>query len=63
LFSAAANTVDEDVVTYKRRVLLLPDGGTLSIDISPPELADDDLDGKIPTVVCLHGLTGGSHEA
>lgn len=62
IYSAAADTVDEDVVHYKRRVLIMPDGGTLSIDISPPELAEND-DGKIPTVICMHGLTGGSHEA
>ncbi|EPQ32056.1 uncharacterized protein PFL1_00254 [Pseudozyma flocculosa PF-1] len=53
-----------DPVTYKRRVFLTPDGGTVSIDISPPELADADPNAEAtPTVVACHGLTGGSHES
>ena len=62
IYSARVDTFKEDAVAYKRRVLLLPDGGTLSLDITPPELAEDDLQGNVPTVVCLHGLTGGSGE-
>ncbi|KDN44239.1 hypothetical protein K437DRAFT_290979 [Tilletiaria anomala UBC 951] len=62
IYSARANTVLQEKVRYKRRVLLVPDGGTLSLDISPPELAQDDPTGNTETLVILHGLTGGSGE-
>ncbi len=62
IYSALVDTTLEDKVLYKRRVLLLPDGGTLSLDFSPPELAEEDHESTVPTVVCLHGLTGGSGE-
>lgn len=39
----------------------MPDGGQVSIDWAPP-LAEKPLD-NTPTLVLLHGLTGGSHES
>lgn len=62
IYSAFADTVQVDVVHFKRHVLLLPDGGTLACDVSPPEF-DEEGDGKRNTVVINHGLTGGSHES
>ncbi|RKO84703.1 Alpha/Beta hydrolase protein [Blyttiomyces helicus] len=50
----------KELVDYERETLPLPDGGTISLDWCPspptPETA------HIPTVILLHGLTGGSHE-
>lgn len=65
IYSAFANTVEVDVVHYKRHVLLLPDGGTIAVDVSPPEWDEDSSDEgqKRKTVVLNHGLTGGSHES
>ena len=39
----------------------MPDGGQVSIDWAPT-LAEKPLD-NTPTLVVLHGLTGGSHES
>lgn len=39
----------------------MPDGGQVSIDWAPT-LAEKPLD-NTPTLVLLHGLTGGSHES
>ncbi|KIS69462.1 uncharacterized protein UMAG_02793 [Mycosarcoma maydis] len=72
IYSAVANFSQIDAVEYQRRVFLTPDGGTIGLDISPPSLAPSEQDLKtqahpaadgLPTVVCLHGLTGGSHES
>lgn len=41
--------------------LEVPDGGTICIDITPP-LYDEPPDNR-PILVCMHGLTGGSHES
>ncbi|CDS06696.1 hypothetical protein LRAMOSA09223 [Lichtheimia ramosa] len=48
-------------VCYEREMLSMPDGGQVSIDWAPP-LAEKPLD-NTPTLVLLHGLTGGSHES
>ncbi|UZJ53492.1 hypothetical protein CBS101457_002812 [Exobasidium rhododendri] len=61
IYSAGVNTVEEDVVHYKRRVLLLPDGGIISLDIAE-EQGNEGKDG-VGTVVICHGLTGGSQES
>ncbi|KAG0378661.1 hypothetical protein BGX24_003186 [Mortierella sp. AD032] len=48
-------------IPYERELLSTPDGGTVSIDWAPSVKtmpADD-----TPTLVLLHGLTGGSHES
>lgn len=72
IYSAVGNFSHIDAVEYKRRVFVTPDGGTVGLDISPPSLADSEEQLKaqqhpaadgLPTVVCLHGLTGGSHES
>lgn len=42
-------------------MLSLPDGGQVSLDWTPP-LAQKPFD-DTPTLVVLHGLTGGSHES
>ncbi|SPO27355.1 related to putative acyltransferase [Ustilago trichophora] len=72
IYSAVGNFKQIDAVEYKRRVFMTPDGGTVGLDISPPALADSEEQLKaqnhpagdgLPTVVCLHGLTGGSHES
>jgi predicted alpha/beta-fold hydrolase len=39
----------------------MPDGGQVSLDWTPP-LAQKPID-NTPTLVLLHGLTGGSHES
>ncbi|PWY97742.1 alpha/beta-hydrolase [Testicularia cyperi] len=72
IYSSVGNFSQIDAVEYKRRVFLTPDGGTVGLDISPPSLAASEEELKsasdpagdgLPTVVCLHGLTGGSHES
>lgn len=37
-----------------------PDGGQVAIDWTLPRIPDEQ---KVPTLVVLHGLTGGSHES
>lgn len=53
-----------DQVIYERTVLRLPDGGTLSLDITPPPStpAARALAPDAPVIVVQHGLTGGSYE-
>ncbi|KAG0198652.1 hypothetical protein BGX28_007904 [Mortierella sp. GBA30] len=48
-------------VIYDRELLKTPDGGTISIDWAPP-LSVMPAD-NTPTLVLLHGLTGGSFES
>ncbi|KAG0171069.1 hypothetical protein DFQ28_010557 [Apophysomyces sp. BC1034] len=45
-------------VTYDRELLDLPDGGQIALDWTTGEAKKD-----TPTLVLLHGLTGGSHES
>ncbi|KAF9993508.1 hypothetical protein BGZ80_002293 [Entomortierella chlamydospora] len=48
-------------IDYERELLSTPDGGTVAIDWAPSfekKPVDD-----TPTLVFLHGLTGGSHES
>ncbi|KAG0052487.1 hypothetical protein BGZ83_002517 [Gryganskiella cystojenkinii] len=49
------------IIPYDRELLSTPDGGTVSIDWAPSlrKMPADDT----PTLVLLHGLTGGSHES
>ncbi|KAK4701601.1 uncharacterized protein P7C70_g4629, partial [Phenoliferia sp. Uapishka_3] len=51
-----------DSCTYSRRLLQLPDGGSISLDFTPPITPEDPIDSR-PILVALHGLTGGSHES
>ncbi|KAJ3291468.1 hypothetical protein HK104_006083 [Borealophlyctis nickersoniae] len=47
-------------VTYEREKILFPDGGNAALDWCPgPSTHPFD---ATPTIVILHGLTGGSHE-
>lgn len=48
-------------IEYERKYLQVPDGGTIYIDITPP-LSQVPPDNR-PILVCMHGLTGGSHES
>lgn len=65
IYSALANTLAVDAVRYERHVLLLPDGGTLSVDVASERTQEGEKEGneKRETVVMLHGLTGGSDES
>ncbi|WFD29717.1 hypothetical protein MSPP1_000728 [Malassezia sp. CBS 17886] len=61
LWSAVGDFASIDRVRYERVAFVTPDGGTLSLDIAPPQLASADAaTGDTPTVLVLHGLTGGS---
>ncbi|KAI1795249.1 AB-hydrolase YheT [Ganoderma leucocontextum] len=61
-YSAYGDFSQVDMIVYDRRLIRLLDGGTLSLDFTPPEderyLPDD-----TPIIVTFHGLTGGSNEA
>ena len=59
-FVKIAMTTNKLILVF-REMLPLPDGGQISVDWTPP-LAQKPLD-NTPTLVCLHGLTGGSHES
>ncbi|KAI3627483.1 hypothetical protein GLX27_000850 [Malassezia furfur] len=65
VYSAAGDFSKVDCVEYKRKVFLTPDGGTVALDIAPPALAESPRPDAedVPTVVVLHGLTGGSYES
>jgi predicted alpha/beta-fold hydrolase len=43
-------------IDYDREYIVLPDGGTLSIDWQSGPVSDD-----ANVIIILHGLTGGSH--
>ncbi|TFK53230.1 AB-hydrolase YheT [Heliocybe sulcata] len=51
-----------DPIVYERKLLCVPDGGTLALDITPPFSAQP-LEVGEPVVLVTHGLTGGSHES
>ncbi|CAG8765068.1 1445_t:CDS:2, partial [Ambispora leptoticha] len=48
-------------IEYERNLIPTPDGGQFSLDWTPT-LAEKPFD-DTPTIVVLHGLTGGSHES
>ncbi|WWC89242.1 uncharacterized protein L201_004161 [Kwoniella dendrophila CBS 6074] len=61
IYSAMANFSEDDPITYQRKLLRLPDGGTVGLDIHPSlsvKLPDNS-----PIILINHGLTGGSHES
>lgn len=60
-YCVAGNFNAIDKVKYVRTTLRMPDGGTVSADVSPPD--HQSLPADAPTVVMAHGLTGGSHES
>ncbi|KZT22921.1 AB-hydrolase YheT [Neolentinus lepideus HHB14362 ss-1] len=51
-----------DPIVYERKLLRLPDGGTLALDITPPFSVHPRTIGE-PVLLVTHGLTGGSHES
>ncbi|OCF33030.1 hypothetical protein I316_05368 [Kwoniella heveanensis BCC8398] len=61
IYSALANFSADDHVSYERKLLQLPDGGTIGIDLFPP--LSISLSSSAPVVMVNHGLTGGSHES
>ncbi|KAL0082140.1 Alpha/Beta hydrolase protein [Phycomyces blakesleeanus] len=60
-YSANYNKLDPHTLFYERELLKMPDGGQVSLDWTLP--LDKRPLGDTPTLVCLHGLTGGSHES
>ena len=60
-FAAKADFTTIDKLIYERHYLRVPDGGTLGLDFTPP-FTSLPLDNR-PIVICIHGLTGGSHES
>ncbi|KAF8590667.1 AB-hydrolase YheT [Ramaria rubella] len=46
-------------INYERKYIIVPDGGCISLDITPP--VSTALPPNVPVVVVLHGLLGGSH--
>ncbi|KAI9276516.1 Alpha/Beta hydrolase protein [Sporodiniella umbellata] len=54
-YNGAATVKD---VTYERELLDTPDGGSVALDWTNPVTQE-----QVPTLVVLHGLTGGSHES
>ncbi|KAL8284268.1 hypothetical protein RQP46_005017 [Phenoliferia psychrophenolica] len=51
-----------DSCDYSRRLIQVPDGGSLALDFTPKITESDPIDSR-PILVVLHGLTGGSHES
>ncbi|KAK0531006.1 hypothetical protein OC842_003748 [Tilletia horrida] len=68
LYSAMKDTAHLDKVPFHRKIIITPDGGTISLDITAfprdGELATiADHDDETPTLIVTHGLTGGSSES
>ncbi|EIN07419.1 AB-hydrolase YheT [Punctularia strigosozonata HHB-11173 SS5] len=61
-YCVAGDFSQVDKVVYDRKLLRLKDGGTIGLDFTPP-VDERTLPEDTPTVVVLHGLTGGSHES
>ena len=62
LYTSASNAMQVEDVDFKRKVFLAPDGGTISMDIAPISMSKPSESDTTPTVVILHGLSGGSSE-
>ncbi|KAA1077204.1 hypothetical protein PGTUg99_006307 [Puccinia graminis f. sp. tritici] len=62
IYSAFGNFTKIDQVEYERRIIRVPDGGQIALDFTPPNRFSNQND-PTPTLVVLHGLTGGSHES
>ncbi|WAQ84408.1 hypothetical protein PtA15_4A861 [Puccinia triticina] len=62
IYSAFGDFTRTDQVEYERRTIRVPDGGQIALDFTPPARFADP-DDPTPTLVVLHGLTGGSHES
>ncbi|KAG8726417.1 hypothetical protein FRC12_023415, partial [Ceratobasidium sp. 428] len=57
IFCSAGNFENVDQIQYERKLVRVPDGGTLALDFAAPNATETS-----PIAVILHGLTGGSHE-
>lgn len=62
LYTSASNAMQVEDVDFKRKVFMAPDGGTISMDIAPIRMSEPSESDATPTVVILHGLSGGSSE-
>jgi hypothetical protein len=62
IWAAMANFTRVNVLQYERHHLALPDGGTICLDWTP-KIDAPGHDARTPILVCIHGLTGGSHES
>ncbi|KAG9128265.1 hypothetical protein FRC07_001906 [Ceratobasidium sp. 392] len=58
IFCSAGNFENIDQIRYERKLIRVPDNGTLALDFS----AAPNVTETSPIAVILHGLTGGSHE-
>ncbi|KAF8526275.1 AB-hydrolase YheT [Hysterangium stoloniferum] len=59
IYSSVFHRRKEPRVHYERKYILVPDGGCISMDITPPISSKSPPD--TPIVIVLHGLLGGSH--
>lgn len=62
IYSAFADFSRVDLINYERRIIKVPDGGQIALDFTPPNRFSNKND-PTPTLIVLHGLTGGSHES
>ncbi|CAG8699259.1 19625_t:CDS:2 [Rhizophagus irregularis] len=60
-YAAFQKFEDIHLIDYERKIVSTPDGGQIAVDWTPP-LSKKPFD-DTPTIVVLHGLTGGSHES
>ncbi|CAG8535134.1 10757_t:CDS:2 [Scutellospora calospora] len=60
-YAAYANFSGIHLINYERQFVETPDGGQIAVDWTPP-VSQKPFD-NTPTIVVLHGLTGGSHES
>ncbi|CAG8803530.1 15943_t:CDS:2, partial [Gigaspora margarita] len=61
VYAAYANFDGIHLINYERQLVETPDGGQIAVDWTPP-ISQKPFD-NTPTIVVLHGLTGGSHES
>ncbi|MBW0476967.1 hypothetical protein O181_016682 [Austropuccinia psidii MF-1] len=62
IYSAFGDFSKIDEIDYQRKLIKLPDGGQLALDLTPPDRFSTFND-STPVLIVLHGLTGGSHES
>ncbi|KAI8455691.1 Alpha/Beta hydrolase protein, partial [Phakopsora pachyrhizi] len=62
IYSALGNFSHTDQLVFERKIIQVPDGGRIALDLTPPGSFDDIADQR-SVLITLHGLTGGSHES
>eukprot|EP00842_Homolaphlyctis_polyrhiza_P000866 jgi/Hompol1/1780/HPOL_002757-RA len=68
MYAAVYQRTIKGGLRFDRELVHMPDGGIVSLDWHKPKGSDDGnahpkaQNGKVPCVLILHGLTGGSHE-